>query len=164
MLSWVPLAALLLGGAVTAVAPGLPVGVMPISTILSNGFTFASIAMGACISAIVLSLGLPGAERLRRWAREPGTLPGKSALSDLVFVIVWAALAQLLLIMVCVAALLFGGDLPLAPSPMIPSHAFGLWVGLAAFFYAVLELFVVVTTLLQMGVMIIAEEQRAVPE
>ena len=75
-----------------------------------------------------------------------------------------AHLAQLLLIMVCVAALLFGGDLPLAPSPMIPSHAFGLWVGLAAFFYAVLELFVVVTTLLQMGVMIIAEEQRAVPE
>lgn len=72
LLSWVPLAALLLGGAVTAVAPGLPVGVMPISTILSNGFTFASIAMGACISAIVLSLGLPSAERLRQWAREPG--------------------------------------------------------------------------------------------
>jgi hypothetical protein len=62
---------------------------------------------------------------------------------------------------VCVLAELFGANLPVAPPGMIPTHGVGLWLGLSAFFYALFELVVVVTTLIQMGVLIIAEEQKA---
>jgi hypothetical protein len=152
----------ILSGVICAVlASYLPVGEMTISSVVANGFTFASIAMGSCISAIVLSLGLPGAERLRKWSNMNGPIKGKSVLSDLVFALTWAALAQVALILVCVLATLFGGNLPLAPESMTVTHWLGLAISLIVFLYAVLELVVVVQTLVQIGVMIIVEERTA---
>lgn len=156
---WAIYVAIAAGVLAAIMAPGLPAGALKIADVTTVGFTFASIAMGACVSALVLSLGLPGTERLRRWAKMGGTTPGKSALSDLVFVVVWAALCQLGLILVCVLATLFGGNLPLAPAGLSVTHSVALAAGLTVFFYALLELIVVVSTLSQMGVMIIAEEQ-----
>ncbi|KQR20074.1 hypothetical protein ASF79_10755 [Agreia sp. Leaf335] len=116
--------------------------------------------MGACIAAIVLALGLPGAARIKRWARLPGTTKNKSALSDLIFVLVWATLCQIGLVGTCVIALALGGPIALAPANITWSHSLGLALGFSTFFYAVAELFVVVQTLSQMGVVIIDEEQK----
>lgn len=84
-----------------------------------------------------------------------------NALSDLVFALVWAALAQLMLIVVCVVAMLFGGAGPLAPSGLSWTHWIGLVAGLLVFYYALFELFVVVNTLSQVGAVIAEEERRA---
>ncbi|MGC3954340.1 MAG: hypothetical protein QM804_08850 [Propionicimonas sp.] len=157
--SWPPYLALACGLALAAALPWLPSANAPISEVVGFGFTFASISVGACFSSIVLALGLPGAERLRTWSRRNGITPDKSALSDLVFVLVWAALSQVALIVVCVLALAVGGPYPLAPSGMTPTHFVGLVLGLMVFFYAVFELVIVVQTLSQVGVVIIAEER-----
>lgn len=159
IVSWVPLAALLAGAGLAIALPELPSASMQISTVAGYGFTFASIAMGACMSALVLSIGLPGARRLRQWSLLSGATPGKSALSDLIFVLVWAAIAQIGLTLVCVCALAFGADLPVAPKGMLPSHAVSLGIGFAVFFYSVFELVVVIQTLSQIGVLIIFEER-----
>lgn len=137
----------------------LPIGSMKISDVVTNGFTFASITLGACFSAIVLSLGLPGAERLRKWSSLEGTTKSKSALSDLVFVLVWAALSQVAVIITCAAALIFGGEHALGPTGMHIPHRVGLFLGSFVFFYALLELIIVVRTLSQVGVVIIFEER-----
>ena len=157
--SWPPYLAFICGLALAALLPSLPSANTPISDVVGFGFTFASISVGACFSSIVLSLGLPGAERLRAWSRRPGSTRDKSALSDLVFVLVWAALSQVALIMVCVLALAVGGPYPLAPEGWAMSHSAGLIAGLSVFFYAVFELVIVIQTLSQMGVVIIAEER-----
>ena len=160
VLDWVPALALGVSVGLALLLPRLPGAVLPIREAAGVGVTFASIAMGACIAATVLAVGLPSPERLRRWANLRGSTPGKSALSDLVFVLVWASLAQTALIATSVLAMAFGNDLPLAPTGMSIFHAFGLWLGLFVFFYALFELVVVVQTLSQMAVMVIAEEQQ----
>jgi hypothetical protein len=153
------LISVVIGATFATLACYLPVGEMAISAVVANGIMFASIAMGSCISAIVLSLGLPGTERLHRWSNMKGNTADKSALSELIFSLTWAALAQIGLILVCGLATLFGGDLSLAPDPMPLSHWAGLGLGLTVFIYALLELVVVVQTLVQIGVMIIVEER-----
>ena len=159
LLSWVTFGAIGAGVASALVAPLLPVADLKISAIVSAGFTFASISMGACISGLVLSLALPGAERLRNWARLKGTTPGKSALSDLIFTLAWAGLAQVALVITCVLATLLGGDLQVSPSNAWLSHRIGLAAGLLVFFYAVFELVVVIQTIMQIGVIVIIEER-----
>lgn len=162
--SWPPYVAIGFALVGTFVAPTLPGGELSISAAAGAGLTFASIAIGACMASIVLSLGLPGATRLRRWSRYPGVSEKKSALSDLIFVLVWAGIWQLLLLIVCALAFLFGGDGPLAPLAIAPTHSVGLFIGLAVFAYAVFELLIVVSTLSQIGVVIIGEEQRGPSE
>jgi hypothetical protein len=159
--SWAPYAAFVSGLALALALPALPAANMHIMDAAGYGLTFASISMGACFSAIVLSIGLPGTNRLRLWSLRKGATPGKSALSELIFVLVWAALWQVFLIITCVIAIAFGGDYPLgAPSGAYP-HMVSLILGLWIFFYAVYELLIVVQTLTQVGVMIIAEERIA---
>lgn len=138
----------------------LPGADLTISSVATFGITYAGISAGACFTAIVLSLGLPGAERLRSWARKNGVTEGKSALSDLVFVLTWAALAQIVLIVACSLALAFGGDIQLSPSGVSIGHIAALIVGLFVFFYAVFELVIVLQTLVQISVVIIAEERK----
>ncbi|WP_189349621.1 hypothetical protein [Zhihengliuella salsuginis] len=158
--SWAPYISMMLAILVSLALPFLPAASTKISDAASHGLTFSSISVGACFTSLVLSLGLPGARRLRDWSRRRGALEGKSVLSDLVFVLVWAGLSQLSLIFVCVFAMLFGGDLEMAPVGMYLSHFVTLIAGMFAFFYAVFELVIVIQTLSQIGVIIIAEEQR----
>lgn len=158
---WPPyVAALAFAITSSLLAPVLPAGSLTIVEVATTGLTFASIAVGACATAVVLALGLPGGDRLRRWAKHD-TKADMNALSDLVFALVWAALAQLMLIVVCVVAMLFGGEGPLAPSGLSWTHWIGLAVGLLVFYYALFELFVVVNTLSQVGAVIAEEERRA---
>ena len=155
---WPPYTAIGLGVTTALIAPSFPVAESPINDIATTGLTFASIAMGACITAIVLSLGLPGGDRLRKWARFP-TPSKKGALSDLVFVLVWATFAQLALIAVCIGALFLGGSLPLAPARRLWTHQCGMIVGFTVFFYAFFALFGVISTLRQIASLVSAEER-----
>lgn len=139
--------------------PTLPGASMRIADIAGYGLTFASISIGACFSAIVLSIGLPGTNRLHQWSRRKGITPGKSSLSDLIFVLVWAALWQVVLVVTCVTAVALGGELGLAAPDGAYPHFVGLVVGFFVFFYCVFELFIVIQTLSQVGVMIITEER-----
>lgn len=159
-LHWAPYCAIVASLLTVIVAPHLPASRTPISDIAATGLTYASIATGGCFSAIVLSVGLPGADRLKRWALKEGPTAGRSSLSDLVFVLVWAATWQLALIGTCVLALLFGGRLPIAPTQMVPSHTLGLFVGMTVFYYALFELMIVVNTLSQIGTVINFEERN----
>lgn len=140
----------------------LPSAELPIDSIAYLGFTFAAISTGAGFSAIILSLCLPGADRLHRWSNQPGTLENKSALSDLVFVLVWSTLIQVSLVACCALATAFGGDLSFAPPGMSNVHRISIGAGMFVFFYAIVELVIVVQTLCQVGVVIIAEERDKV--
>lgn len=142
----------------TSIAQHTPFSALPIKDVIDGTLTYASISLGACVSATVLALGLPGTERIRRWSRASGSTPGMSLLSDLVFVLTWAALTQIALIIACVASLVLGGELPIAPDQWKPTHAIGLFAGSLTFFYALFQLIIVVQTLLQIGVVVIAEE------
>lgn len=154
---------LLIALTLTAFAPPLPSSDIPISDVAAYGLSFAAIATGACFTAIVLTLGLPGADRLRRWSLMVGNTEGKSALSDLLFVLAWAATAQFALILVSVVALALGGDLPVAPQNALWSHRLGLAFSLWVFLYAISELFIVLQTLIQIGVLISIEERSSSP-
>ena len=152
---WLSVASAIL---LTLVAQHTPFGTLSIREVIDGTLTYASISLGACVSATVLALGLPGTERIRRWSTVSGSTPGMSLLSDLVFVLTWAALAQIALILTCVVSLVLGGELPIAPRDWKETHAIGLLAGSIAFFYALFQLLVVVQTLLQIGVVVIAEE------
>lgn len=158
--TWQPYVSAVAAAAAAYGASVLPSSSMTISSVAAIGFAYASITVAACVSAVVLSLGLPGADRLRKWARH-GATADKSALSELVFVLVWACIWQLLVIVACVLALLFGGDGPIYPPGASIVHAIGLTFGLWVFFYALFELFVIVETLWQIGAVIIAEERAS---
>jgi hypothetical protein len=143
---------------VSFIAPHVPGGQLPISSLVNIGFTYASLATGVCVSALILTFALPGETRLRRWAKLEGETEGKSALSELIFVCAWSALAQLGVLATCILATLFGGDIPVAPSGATALHQIGLASGLTSFFYASGQLIVVIQTLVQVGVVVIAEE------
>lgn len=154
------IAAVPTGVVLAVVVPWLPSSALKISEATSVGFTYASISTGVCITALILALGLPGEERLAKWSKKESRTPNKSQLSELIFVFLWAALWQIGVLITCILALLFGGDLPLAPPGMIPTHWAGLAMSLIVFFYALFLLVTVLQTLLQMSVVIISEERR----
>lgn len=139
----------------------LPVRSVPIADIAGVALTYASISLAACLSGLVLSLALPGEQRLRRWARMKSARSGKSLLSDLVFTFFWASCCQLGVLLICFAAIMFGGPLLIGqPQPLPLSHVVGLSLSLFAGFYSVAQLFVVLQTLVQVGVLVILEEQQ----
>ncbi|MEV5041034.1 hypothetical protein [Microbacterium sp. LMI1x-1-1.1] len=139
----------------------LPVRSTPIADIAGVGLTYASVSLAACLSGLVLSLALPGEQRLRRWARMKSARSGKSLLSDLVFTFFWASCCQLGVLLVCFAAILFGGPLLVGePQPLPVSHVTALFAGLFVGFYSVAQLYVVLQTLVQVGVLVILEEQQ----
>lgn len=129
---------------------------LSVSAVASTGFTYASITVAACVSALGFSLSLPEA-RLRRWVRA-GKGEEVNAYSNLVFVLVWACVLQLLVIVVCVLAMLFGGEGPLLPSRHLYIGCAALFVGLWIFLYALAELFVAVTTLFEIAIVVAYEE------
>lgn len=139
----------------------LPVRSTPIADIAGVGLTYASVSLAACLSGLVLSLALPGEQRLRRWARMKSARSGKSLLSDLVFTFFWASCCQLGVLLVCFASIVFGGPLLVGePQPLPVSHVTGLFMGLFVGFYSVAQLYVVLQTLVQVGVLVILEEQQ----
>lgn len=152
--------ALGLGVIVTVLIAWLPVAKAPINDVAGIGLTYASISAGVCITALTFALALPGEERMTRWAKAEGAeAEGASALGDLVFSLFWAALSQIGLVLYSVGAILAGYSFALWPGDGSWIHIAGLYFGLATFFYAVLELTVVLQTLVQIAVIFVFEEK-----
>lgn len=152
--------AVVLGIFITALCPFVPVGSAPINEVAGIGLTYASISAGVCITALTFALALPGEERIANWAKVDGAdAEGVSALGDLVFSLFWAALMQIVVVLYCVGAVICGYSYPLWSAGVHWTHIAGLGFGLAIFFYAVLELAVVLQTLVQVAVIFVFEER-----
>ncbi|MDO5374060.1 MAG: hypothetical protein Q4F10_11450 [Corynebacterium glutamicum] len=150
----------ILGLSLAAGISHLPVALMNISALAAVGLSFASISLGACFTTAVLTLSLPGNDRLRKWSNIDTRPMGSTVLSDLLFVVVWAALIQVLLICTCAIALVFGGDLLVFPATAPWWQRLEIFWSGWVFFYAVTELGVVISTLSQVGSVIIHEERK----
>lgn len=158
--TWQPYGSCAIASLITAIVRHSPASKLSISSVAATGFSYASITISACISAIVLSLGLPGEDRLRKWALH-GSEANKSALAELLFVFTWACLCQLFVIIVCVLSFVFGGDGQVLPPKASSTHTFWLFTSLLIFFYASFELFVIIETMWQIGAVIIHEERKS---
>lgn len=159
ILSWPTGVAAIVTALVVTALPGLPSASAQIDAAATIGLNVAAISMGACISALVLSLALPGEKRLREWARLDNS-NGRSQLEQLLFTYFFAASCQVVTIFACVASMLFGSGLQLVASEMTPSHYLGLMGGFFVFFFGTAQLWVVLQTLMQTGVLIIVGERK----
>lgn len=135
-----------------------PVANTQISTLSNIGFTFSSLSLGACFATAALCLSLPGEGRLSKWAKTPGEIEGSSALSDLIFVIVWAAVCQIFLVLVCTLALILGGTYTVFPDSAGLLQRILISFSAFTFFYSLGELLIVISTVSQLGIVITHEE------
>jgi hypothetical protein len=147
-------------GLVFAIAtPHLPFHALNITDLAGVGLAYAALSFGAAVSGCILALGVPGPDRLKRWSMIPGSKGKFSALSDLVFVFAWAAIAQIAVVLVCFLAFVFGSGYQVLPTRPAPSHAVAFTIAMMICFYALFELTAVVRSLVQVAAAIIDEEK-----
>lgn len=144
--------------------PYLPASALKVSEIAAAGLSFAAISLGGCFTTCVLALALPGDRRIKEWATTEGEVAGSSAYSDLIFALIWASLAQLVLIAGCVIAMAVGGENPVFADSAPCWQLLSVFLGLAVFMYAALELYTVIKTLMQIAVVIMREEKNTSKE
>ncbi len=137
-----------------------PADSMPVQDAASLGMSFGAVSFGACLTVAILTIGLPGAERARRWANKDRKLGSSNAYTELLFNITWSALVQLGLIFLAVASAAIGGAAGLAPAELLSWHSAILLVCTFWFGYSLVELLHVLLALSQMGVVIVSEERR----
>ncbi|OUC79481.1 hypothetical protein [Gordonia lacunae] len=103
----------------------------------------------------VLALTLPSPE-IETWATSSTGGGRHSDYSDLIFIFTWSGLAQLSVVVASVMGFIFGGDMQAAPPNGGDLNS--LWVAVAAlfFFYALAQLVTAITTISQMGTVLIA--------
>ncbi len=154
------LLSVLLAAATTAAVRWLPLRELKISEVAAAGLSFGSLAFGACVTGAVLSISLAPAERVVAIATRG--LPGQpfSHYSDLIFVFTWSAMAQLGVVMASLIALAIGGGGLVGPAQPYVTHTLLVFLALSVTIYAVAQLFTVVNTISQLGVVIIAEANR----
>lgn len=153
--------ALVVGTILTASSRHLPVVDMHISDLSSAALTYASIAFGACITSLVLAVGLFPIERVKTWSTQGEAGSQFSHFSDLVFVFTWSATAQLAVIAFGLGGFFFGADITVVPDSPRLSHWLLLYASCVTLLYAFLQLFTVVSTLSQMAWVTITETQKA---
>lgn len=139
---------------VAGVAPVKDLGIQVLAT---AWLTYAALAFGACVTGAVLVLTLPSKEQTRIWATTARSDKAThSNLSDLLFVFTLSALLQLAVAATCGLAFVLGGDLPVWPDNVYVTHALLLSMSILLVAYALLQLIVVVRTISQIGVVLIA--------
>lgn len=157
--AWQFIVAIVLGVLIAIFIHRLPLADTAVNELSTVGLTFASIALSGCFATTVLAITLPGQDRIRRWARiESPIREGSSVYLDLVFVITWAAICQLILIGVCVLALLFGGSNPIWHAAAPCWQRLTVFVTSFVFFYALNELYTVIQTLFRISYVLMYEE------
>lgn len=149
--------ALFAAGLLSISLPSLPAAELAVHEVASAGLTFASISLGACIATCILAVALPGEARLRKWASTQGEIQSSSQYSDLVYVIVWAAIMQFSLILTCVVALIVGGERQVFPQGAPRYQYLSVWVAMTIFLYSAIELLEVLKTLMKVSVVITFE-------
>ena len=132
-----------------------PVVRVKITDVASGGLAYASIAFGACITGAVLALSISPVKQVEKWVSSYGAGSEHSDYSHLIFVFTWSAMVQLAVVVCCGLAYVFGGDYSLYPADARFSHKLLLGISSAIGGYAVLQLAVVVSTISQVGHVII---------
>lgn len=152
-----------LGGAlaVTLIVGRLPARSTQIDDAASALMDYSAIGLGACITALVLAIGLAPEHRVQTWATTYVDGEEYSAYSELIFVMSWAASTQLLAAAVAWMAKLLGADLALMPEEPLATHMLGFYGATAAVIYAFWHLATVISTLSQIGAVTIQEAQKA---
>ena len=85
-----------------------------------------------------------------------------SHLSELVFVFTWAAVAQFAVVVAAILAFVLGGGSVVGPGSPLPSHVALVALGFCVVLYGILELFTVIATISQMGVVIDSAARKEV--
>jgi hypothetical protein len=131
---------------------------LKMSELITAELAFAAISFGACITGTVLVITLAPTDQVRVWSQKGRTRESYfSHYSNLIFTFTWAAIAQLAVIGASLILLILGPDarvLPLAPS-FIHVAVLALDFGIAT--YAFLQLFTVISTISQIGVVLISQ-------
>lgn len=109
---------------------------------------YAAISFGAAIAGMGFTLALPGEDRIRRWSKNSK----HNDFVELVFVFTWSAVSQLLVIVICLLAMVFGYKV------VAGSHSVLLAASLSVVCYSIFELYSVVKSVMQLARAISAEE------
>lgn len=142
---------LALGLAFVLLVPHLPVAETEIASLAGDVISYVAISFGACITALVLAIGLAPQQRVTQWATTYPAGGRFSTFSELVFVLTWAAMTQLLALFAMIAAILIGADESVMPSDAVWTH-YPLLAGAAAtVVYSAWHLMTVIFTLSQIG-------------
>lgn len=147
------LAALLL----TAFGRDLPLGTLQIGDLASAGLAYSALAFGACVTGAVLTVSLAPYRRVRELATSGPEDWRYPHYSELLFVFTWSAVAQLAVILASLLAYIMGGSTVVGPADPYPSHLVLLFLAASVLVYALLQLFTVVATLSQLGVVLISQ-------
>lgn len=146
--------ALLGGSALAYITPQQPVAKLDIAVLAGAIMALASIAFGACITGAVLAITLAPRERITRWGQGQAKGSHFSHFSELIFVFVWSALAQLALIVVAGLAFIFGGAHIMWPEQFGGFQRVLIGGAGAVAMYAFIQLYNVVKAILQVGVVV----------
>ncbi len=154
----------LAGVVCSALVSFMPVADTEISALAGHVISYVAISFGACITALVLAIGLAPQQRVNQWATTYA--PGRkfSTFSELVFVLTWAAMTQLLALFAMMAAVLIGAEELVMPDDPVWTHR-PLFAGAAALVvYSAWHLVTVISTLSQIGSVTNIEAARASDE
>lgn len=156
-------ASLALASLTVLIAPSIPLGKLHIETLANFGLIYAALSFAAAISAVGICFGIPGVERIRRWATIYATNSPYPVYSNLVFVFAWAAMVQVGVVIVSFLSIAFGSGYQLIPAGRsfwdAPSHYFFLLLALWLWWYAVFELTAVIRTVVAAAAAIMKEEE-----
>jgi hypothetical protein len=158
---WGLLVSLLGALAMTRVIDQLPAANTPIDDVANALMDYSAIGLGACITALVLAIGLAPQARVEVWSTTYAEGREYSAYSELIFVVSWAASSQLLALVVAWTARLVGADTALMPADPKTSHVVLFCLATATVIYALWHLCTVIATLSMIGSVTIQEAQRS---
>ena len=135
----------------------IPHSKIKVSDISTAGLAFAAISFGACITGLVLILSLSSIKSISKLSRLSVRSKGKvkfSAYSDLIFVFIWAAVSQLISILFSLEGLVFSGDRKFLGVGTTGWQATWQSFDLGVSAYAFFNLYTVLATISQVGVII----------
>lgn len=137
--------------------------VVPIQDVASLGLNYSALAFGACVTGAVLAIGLPSEDRIRRWTATTDPVTGYSQYGKLVFATTWAAVSQLMVLLVSSLGLVIGNKTAILPVNALVTHSVLLALSLGVFLYAVLQLLILLSTVSQLGNLIDFETRHGAP-
>lgn len=147
----------LMGLGATFIVFFVPRGSVSVQGLSEAGMSIGAVTFSGCLTVLVLTVGLPSEERIKRWARSDVRNGESNHFSELVFSVAWACLTQIILILVCLFSLVVGGDNDIAPHDPRITHIVILCLSCSWFFYSVWELITVLTTVIQVANVMAAE-------
>lgn len=130
-----------------------------IKDITSLIISYSSISFSACLTALVLSLTIPGNDRIGRWASYENDNVGSNAYLDLVIVLAFSALTQVMLLgYTMIFSILQGPDTLTSNPGGLTNYLYILSLSFLVS-YSFIRIYVILETVWQVAQLISAEEQ-----